>query len=161
MKEENNNNSADVTCGPSGSWIYSETVREHFFDPQNLLLNEEGYTSDGEGQVGSLACGDVMKVWIKVDPGSGRVIDCKWRTFGCASAIASTSMMSVMATENGGMDLATASRLKPEQIIDRLGGLPDRKFHCSVLGQEALRVAVEDYLKKKEDGKGAASAAGQ
>ncbi|MFA5987812.1 MAG: iron-sulfur cluster assembly scaffold protein [Candidatus Paceibacterota bacterium] len=137
----------DVSCGPA-EWVYSEIVRDHFFNPRNLLLDETSYLADGEGQVGSMACGDVMKVWIKVDPEAGSIKECKWRTFGCASAIASTSMMSIMATENGGMDFVTAMHLKPEQIIDRLGGLPDRKFHCSVLGQEALRVAVEDYIKK-------------
>ncbi len=138
-------NSGDVACGAASAWVYSETVKDHFFSPRNLLLDDAGYGADGEGQVGSMACGDVMKVWIKVNPESGRISECKWRTFGCASAIASTSMMSVMATEGDGMLLDAAKRLKPEQIIDRLGGLPDRKFHCSVLGQEALAAAVEHY----------------
>lgn len=138
----------DVGCGLNGAWVYSDIVKDHFFNPRNLLLDETTYTADGEGQVGSLACGDIMKVWIKVDPTSKRISECKWRTFGCASAIASTSMMSLMATEAGGMDLSLALRLKPEQIVERLGGLPDRKFHCSVLGQEALRAAVEDYVTK-------------
>lgn len=129
------------------SWIYSDTVKEHFLNPRNLLVDEEGYESDGIGVVGSPACGDMMVVWIKVDKKKKRIKECKWRTFGCASAIASTSMMSEMATENGGMLLKHAKRLSPEAIIDRLGGLPDRKYHCSVLGHQAIREAIEDYEK--------------
>ncbi len=137
-------------------WLYSDTVKDHFFSPRNLLLDEKNYEADGLGIVGSPACGDVMAVWIKVDPASGRIAECKWRTFGCASAIASTSMMSVMATESGGMALARAKRLSPEAIVDRLGGLPERKYHCSVLGHEALREAVLDYEEKiKKHGGGA------
>ncbi|MEK7478471.1 MAG: iron-sulfur cluster assembly scaffold protein [Patescibacteria group bacterium] len=135
---------------PDGAgWIYSKTVKDHFFFPRNILLDETGYKADGVGTVGSPECGDVINVWIKVDKKTNRIKECKWRTFGCASAIASASMMSVMATEKGGMDLKAAQTLKPQQIVERLGGLPDRKFHCSVLGHEALREAVEDYLKHK------------
>lgn len=126
-------------------WVYSDTVRDHFLNPRNLLVNDAEYEADGIGIVGSPACGDMMVVWIRVDAKSKRITECKWRTFGCASAIASTSMMSEMATENGGMTLARAKRLTPEAIIDRLGGLPDRKYHCSVLGHQALREAVEDF----------------
>lgn len=126
-------------------WLYSDTVKDHFFSPRNILLNEVEYVAHGLGVVGSPACGDMMAVWIKVDPATKRITECKWRTFGCASAIASTSMMSVMATENGGMLLSRAKRLTPEAIILRLGGLPDRKYHCSVLGHTALREAIKDY----------------
>jgi NifU-like protein involved in Fe-S cluster formation len=134
-------------CSSDGeNWVYSKTVKEHFFYPRNILFDEADYKADGHGRVGSPECGDVMNVWIKIDKKTNRIKECKWRTFGCASAIASTSMMSVMATENGGMDLKTAQTLKPQQIVERLGGLPDRKFHCSVLGHEALREAVTDYL---------------
>ncbi len=131
--------------GDVGNWLYSETVRNHFFAPRNLLLDEATYEADGIGIVGSPACGDMMAVWIKVDPKVGRITECKWRTFGCASAIASTSMMSVMVTEEGGMLLARAKRLTPEAIIERLDGLPDRKYHCSVLGHLAIREAIKDY----------------
>lgn len=148
--QNNTNNTGDVTCGPNQTWVYSDIVKDHFFNPRNLLLDDTGYIADGKGEVGSMACGDVMLVWIKVDPESKRISECKWRTFGCASAIASTSMMSLMATENGGMTLEKAMSLKPEEIVERLEGLPDRKFHCSVLGQEALREAVEDYIKTKK-----------
>lgn len=139
---------ADVqSCDQGNSWLYSDVVKDHFFHPRNLLLDEEEqtYVSDGVGVVGSPACGDMMVVWIKVDGTGERIKECKWRTFGCASAIASTSMMSVMATEDGGMLLKHARRLSPEAILERLGGLPDRKYHCSVLGHQALRVAIEDY----------------
>ncbi len=94
--------------------------------------------------------GHMMIVWIRVDKKTKKISECKWRTFGCASAIASTSMMSVMATENSGMTVDRAKRLTPESIIDRLGGLPDRKYHCSVLGHEALREAIEDYENSDE-----------
>lgn len=134
------NNPGDV-----GNWLYSETVRDHFFAPRNLLLDEATYEADGIGIVGSPACGDMMAVWIKVDPETQRITECKWRTFGCASAIASTSMMSVMVTEEGGMLLARAKRLTPEAIIERLDGLPDRKYHCSVLGHLAIREAIKDF----------------
>lgn len=128
-----------------GTWVYSETVKNHFFHPRNILLNEADYEADGIGIVGSPACGDMMALWIKVDAKTRRITECKWRTFGCASAIASTSMLSVMVTEAGGMTLARARRVTPESIIERLGGLPDRKYHCSVLGHLALREAINDY----------------
>jgi NifU-like protein involved in Fe-S cluster formation len=127
------------------AWVYSDTVKDHFFHPRNLLLDEKNYVADGIGVVGSPACGDLMALWIKVNKKSGRIAECKWRTFGCASAIASTSMLSVMATEEGGMPLKCAKKITPEAIIERLGGLPDRKYHCSVLGHLALREAIKDY----------------
>jgi len=128
-----------------GKWIYSEKVREHFFNPQNMLIDDADYEADGIGIVGSPTCGDMMVVWIKVDSKEDRITECKWRTFGCASAIASTSMMSVMVTENGGTELKKAKRLTAEAIIERLDGLPDLKYHCSVLSHQALREAVIDY----------------
>lgn len=140
----------DVTaCDQGASWLYSEIVKDHFFNPRNILIDDATYESDGIGIVGSPACGDMMVVWIRVDRNEERVTECVWRTFGCASAIASTSMMSVMATENGGMSLRDAKRLMPEAILERLGGLPDRKYHCSVLGHQALREAVLDYEAQK------------
>lgn len=137
-------NTKTLACD-GDDWLYSETVKDHFFNPRNILFEEKTYAADGIGIVGSPACGDMMAVWIKVDPATKRIVECKWRTFGCASAIASTSMMSVMATEGGGLALSKAKRMTPESIIDRLGGLPDRKYHCSVLGHLALREAIKDY----------------
>jgi NifU-like protein len=132
-------------CNESTSWLYSDIVKDHFFNPRNILIDDATYESDGIGIVGSPACGDMMVVWIKVNRETHRITECTWRTFGCASAIASTSMMSIMATEHGGMTLREAKRLMPEAILARLGGLPDRKYHCSVLGHQALREAVLDY----------------
>jgi len=94
------------------NWLYSETVKDHFFNPRNILLDEKNYEADGVGVVGSPACGDMMAVWIRVAD-TGRISECVWRTFGCASAIASTSMMSLMATEDGGMTLPRAKRMTP------------------------------------------------
>ncbi len=141
-----NNNPINV-CGTQ-NWLYSEVVKDHFFNPRNILLDEKEYESDAIGIAGSPLCGDMMVVWIKVDKDSQKITECKWRTFGCASAIASTSMMSMMVIEDGGMTLSRAKRITPEAIVERLGGLPDRKYHCSVLGHEALRKAVEDYEEK-------------
>lgn len=127
-------------------WVYSDIVKEHFFHPQNALTEKpEEYKADGVGMVGSPACGDVMKVWIKVDPNTQKIIDFKWQTYGCASAIASTSMLSVMVTENGGMTLDEAKKITPKDILARLGGLPEKKIHCSVLGDQALRAAILNY----------------
>ncbi len=128
--------------------FYSKTVKEHFFHPKNFMENEKGYKADGIGMVGSPACGDVMKVWIKIDSKVERIIDLKWKTFGCASAIAATSMMSVMVTEKKGMKLEDAMKLKPQDIVSRLSGLPTRKIHCSVLGDKALRGAINDYYRR-------------
>jgi NifU-like protein len=139
------------SCHDNPSWLYSDIVKDHFFRPRNVLIDEANYESDGVGVVGSPACGDMMIVWIQVDKDNNKIKDCKWRTFGCASAIASTSMMSVMATEDGGMLLPHAKRLTPEAILDRLGGLPAQKYHCSVLGHQALREAIIDYENKQKN----------
>jgi len=88
----------------------------------------------------------MMKMWIKVE--NNKIKECKWQTFGCASAIASTSMFSVIITENGGMDIEKALEIKPQDISSRLDGLPTRKFHCSVLADKALRAAINDYYEK-------------
>lgn len=131
-------------------WLYSDIVKDHFFNPRNYLATDE-YKADGFGTAGSPVCGDLMKVWIKVDPKTNKIIDCKWQTFGCASAIASTSMMSVMVLENGGMSPEEAKKITTEGIMKRLGGLPDNKIHCSVLGHLALREAINDYIKKNKE----------
>ena len=135
----------------SKKWFYTNEVRKHFFDPQNIFKTEEEAVAyekeaDGVGMVGSPACGDAMKMWIKVK--DDKIYECKWQTFGCASAIASTSMLSVMLTENGGMKVEGALELKPQDIVKRLEGLPSRKFHCSVLGDKALKDAINNYFRK-------------
>jgi len=131
-------------------WFYSEEVRRHFFNPYKFMKDEEEKTfeADGVGQVGSPACGDMMKLWIKVDKKTQKIIDCRWRTYGCGSAIASTSALAEMITENGGMSIEDALKIKPQDIMARLGGLPEIKIHCSVLGDQALRAAVDDYKNK-------------
>ena len=129
------------------NWNYSDKVKDHFFKPRNILeVSEEEYNADGIGFVGSPACGDMMKIYIKVE--NDKIIDLKWKTFGCASAIGSTSMLSVMVTDNGGMSLDDAYKITPEDIIKELGGLPSNKIHCSVLGDKALREAIKDYYQK-------------
>jgi NifU-like protein involved in Fe-S cluster formation/bacterioferritin-associated ferredoxin len=132
-----------------GSWAYTDAVKDHFFNPRNLLWEmPDAAKFDAEGLVGSPACGDVMRIWLNMDPKKDKIIEFKWRTFGCASAIASTSMLSVMVTEKGGMKIEEALKIKPQDIMKRLGGLPDRKIHCSVLGDKALRAAINNWLKK-------------
>jgi NifU-like protein involved in Fe-S cluster formation/bacterioferritin-associated ferredoxin len=132
-----------------GSWAYSKMVKSHFFQPRNLLLNDPRPNEFGtEGMVGSPACGDIMRVWLKIDPATERIKEFKWRTFGCASAIATTSMLSVMVTEKGGMKIDQARQIKPQEIMKRLGGLPDTKIHCSVLGDKALGSALNNWFKK-------------
>ncbi len=127
---------------------YSDTVMDHFTNPRNVLsVPESEYEANGVGMVGNPTCGDMMKIWIKVDENE-KITDLKWKTFGCASAIGSTSMMSEMVTEEGGMKVDDALKLTPEDIMNRLGGLPSIKIHCSVLGDKALRAAIHDYLKK-------------
>ena len=127
---------------------YTDIVKDHFFNPRNVMTQtDEEYNADGVGEVGSIACGDLMKLWIKVDREKDTIADCKWKTFGCASAIGSTSMLSTMAI---GMKLDDALRIKPDDIMDQLGGLPARKVHCSVLGDKALRSAIEDYFRRTD-----------
>lgn len=129
-------------------WFYTGTVKEHFLKPKNYLKDEKEIKSfDGYGRVGNMKCGDIMEMWIKVE--KGKIKKCRWRTFGCASAIASTSMLSEMITEKGGMKIEDALKLKAKDIMDRLGGLPAIKIHCSVLGDEALRAAIKDFEGKK------------
>lgn len=130
------------------SWLYSDIVKDHFQNPRNVLEDEATYADDGKGLVGNPQCGDMMLLVIKVDKASEKILDCKWKTYGCASAVGSTSMLSEMLLEKGGMTLAQAWTIKPQDILDRLGGLPDHKIHCSVLGDKALRAAISDYYRR-------------
>lgn len=132
-----------------GRWVYSRIVKSHFFNPRNFLSQDPKKGEfDAEGIVGSPACGDVMRVWLRIDPKTERIKKFRWRTFGCASAIATTSMLSVIVTEKGGMKIDKALKIKPLDITKRLGGLPERKIHCSVLGDKALRAAINNWFKK-------------
>lgn len=125
----------------NGDWIYSETVKEHFLNPRNFLMGDEAaFDCDATGIVGNPICGDQMKMFIKVR--DGRIFDIRWKTYGCASAIASTSALSELAK---GKTLDEALRISAEDIDEYLGKLPKHKFHCSVLGQDALKEAIENY----------------
>jgi len=129
-------------------WVYSDTVKDHFFNPRNIQLDEPKEDEfDVRGIVGSPACGDVMVMWVKVDKGTEKIINLKWRTFGCGSAIAATSIFSVMVTENGGMKIDEALAIRPQDITKRLNGLPDRKIHCSVLADKAFQKAINEYFR--------------
>ena len=125
------------------TWLYTDTVKEHFINPKNLLEDEDKYQEDGKGMVGNIKCGDQMLVVIKVQ--DNMITDCKWKTYGCASAIASTSMLSEMVK---GMSVDKAYKITPEDIVRELGSLPSHKIHCSVLGDRALRKAIEDYYRR-------------
>ncbi len=126
-------------------WVYSEKVKDHFMNPRNVLVSEEDYDHDARGAVGNMICGDEMFVYLKVDRGKNVITDCKWRTFGCASAIASTSVLSEKVK---GMSLDEAYNVSPRDIMAELGGLPEHKVHCSVLGDKALRAAINDYYER-------------
>ena len=126
-------------------WVYTEKIKEHFTNPKNVLSDEDKTVYDGKGMVGNLKCGDQMLMVISVDKVNGTITDCKWKTYGCASAIASTSALSEMVK---GMKLEDAYKLSPKDVTASLGGLPEHKIHCSVLGDKALRSAINDYYEK-------------
>lgn len=122
-------------------WVYSDLVKEHFLNPRNFLMGDESkYPHDAEGVVGNPVCGDQMKMFIQVK--NNKITDIKWKTYGCASAIASTSALSELAKNK---TLDEALEIGPEEITAYLGGLPKHKFHCSVLGHEALAAAIQNY----------------
>jgi nitrogen fixation NifU-like protein len=126
-------------------WLYSDTVKEHFTHPKNVLLEEESaFSSDGRGQTGNIKCGDQMLMLLRIT--DDVIIDVRWKTYGCASAIASTSMLSETIK---GMNIKDAYQIRPEDLVEKLGGLPSYKIHCSVLGDKALRTAIDDYLAKR------------
>ena len=124
-------------------WIYTDTVKDHFLNPRNFLMGDESkFKYDAVGLVGNPICGDQMKMFIKVE--DGRISDIRWKTYGCASAIASTSALSELAK---GKTLEEALEISAEDIDNYLGNLPKHKFHCSILGHDALRDAIENYRK--------------
>ncbi len=118
-------------------WEYTDKVQEHFLHPHNVGEIEN---PSGLGDVGSLACGDALKLTLKIE--DDVIVDAKFKTFGCASAIASSSALTIMVT---GMTVDEAEKLTNDDIADYLGGLPKEKMHCSVMGREALEAAIADY----------------
>ncbi|MDR2486102.1 MAG: iron-sulfur cluster assembly scaffold protein [Treponema sp.] len=125
-------------------WLYSDTVKDHFMNPRNVLMdNESSFPADAKGQTGNIKCGDQMLMLLTIK--DDIITDVRWKTYGCASAIASTSMLSETIK---GMHIKDAYNIRPEDLVEKLGGLPEYKIHCSVLGDKALRSAIDDYLAK-------------
>lgn len=122
--------------------LYSEKVMDHFRNPRNV---GEMPDADGIGEVGNAKCGDIMRMYIKVDKQTGVITDAKFMTFGCGSAIATSSIATEMII---GKKIEDALELSNKAVVEALGGLPAHKIHCSVLAEEAVKAAVKDYYDK-------------
>lgn len=122
--------------------LYSEKVMDHFRNPRNV---GEMPDADGIGEVGNAKCGDIMRMYIKVDKDTQVITDVKFMTFGCGSAIATSSIATEMIK---GQPISKALELSNKAVVEALGGLPAHKIHCSVLAEEAVKAAVKDYYDK-------------
>lgn len=120
--------------------LYSEKVMDHFRNPRNVGVIEN---ADGVGEVGNAKCGDIMKIYLKID--GDRIADVKFETFGCGSAIASSSMATELIK---GKQISEALQLTNKAVAEALDGLPVHKMHCSVLAEEAIKAALKDYFDK-------------
>lgn len=123
--------------------LYNSTVMDHFMNPRNMGDLKD---ADGVGEVGAAACGDIMKISLKIK--GGRIEDARFKTFGCGSAIASSSMATELIK---GRTIEEALNFSNQEVVDALGGLPPVKIHCSVLAEEALKAALEDYVKRNPE----------
>ncbi len=121
--------------------VYSEKVMDHFTNPRNVGEIEN---ADGIGEIGNAKCGDIMKMYIKVD--NGVITDVKFKTFGCGSAIATSSIATEMIM---GKTIEEALSLSNKAVVEALGGLPAHKIHCSVLAEQSIRAAIADYYKRQ------------
>ncbi len=121
--------------------LYSDKVMDHFQNPRNVGKLDD---ASGIGEVGNVKCGDIMRMYIKVDD-NGIITDCKFNTFGCGSAIATSSMATELIK---GKSVEEALNLSNQAVVEALDGLPAHKIHCSVLAEEAVRAAVKDYYDK-------------
>ena len=121
--------------------MYNDKVKEAFANPKNVGFIED---ADGVGKVGNAACGDIMEISLKIK--DDRIVDAKFRTFGCAAAIATSSTATEMVK---GMTIDEALNLTNARVVEELEGLPPQKIHCSVLAEEAIKEAIDDYKKKK------------
>ncbi len=121
--------------------LYSEKVMDHFRHPRNVGVIED---ADGVGEVGNAVCGDIMKIYLKID--DGIVTDARFETFGCGSAIATSSMATELIK---GKPLEEAAQLSNKAVTQALDGLPAHKLHCSVLAEEAIQAALEDYRRRQ------------